>query len=476
VPTNAILVFIRATTISKPALAGTADFMHGMKNMSQDLQVIIGLGVTAVSCARFLTQQNISIAVTDTRQNPPSLAEFKQTYPHVPVSLGQLDENMLAKAVKLIVSPGISVREPAIMRQGTRGIPIVGDIELFAHEARAPVIAITGTNAKSTVTTLVGKMAAMAGLQAQVGGNLGTPALDLLTTPAPQLFVLELSSFQLETTNSLAPRVAALLNVTPDHMDRYANLQEYQLAKQRVYSNCEVAVCNRDDPFTDCGDRYSQRKLQFTLQLPRQDEFGLLNKKGEMYLAFEDQALMPVRELPILGRHYQANALAALAIGYGFGLPMEPMLKTLVEFKGLEHRCQLVRERNSVTWYNDSKGTNVGATLAAVNGLGSEIDGKLILIAGGVGKNADFTPLVPAIAKYVRRTILIGEAASVLAEVLSDRVEICFADSMEEAVVLSDQYALPGDSVLLSPACASFDMFNNFEHRGDVFTKAVQAL
>jgi UDP-N-acetylmuramoylalanine--D-glutamate ligase len=444
--------------------------------MSQDLHVIVGLGATALSCARYLTEQNIPIAIADTRPAPPNLAHFKQMYPGVQTVLGHLDDGLFDKAAKLVVSPGVSIHEPAIARQIARGASVVGDIELFAHVANAPVIAITGTNAKSTVTTLVGKMAEAAGLRTQVGGNLGTPALDLLTTPKPEVYVLELSSFQLETTFSLAPAVATVLNVTPDHMDRYATEQDYRLAKHRVYSQCKIAVCNRDDPATDTDNQYQDRKLQFTLQTPRANEFGLINKNGEMYLAHEDQLLMPVRELPVLGRHYQANALAALAIGYGFGLPMEPMIETLIEFTGLEHRCQLVRERNKVTWYNDSKGTNVGATLAAIDGLGPEISGKLVLIAGGVGKNADFSPLVPAISKYVRTVILIGEASTVLADVLNDRVDIRFADSMEEAIALADEVAIAGDSVLLSPACASFDMFNNFEHRGNVFSEIVQGL
>jgi UDP-N-acetylmuramoylalanine--D-glutamate ligase len=444
--------------------------------MSQDLHVIVGLGATALSCARYLTEQNIPIAMADTRPVPPNLAHFKQMYPEVPTILGHLDDGLFDKAAKLIVSPGVSIHEPAIARQIARGAAVVGDIELFAHVANAPIIAITGTNAKSTVTTLVGLMAQAAGLRTQVGGNLGTPALDLLTTPSPELYVLELSSFQLETTFSLAPAVATVLNVTPDHMDRYATVQDYRLAKHRVYSQCKIAVCNGDDPATDTDSQYKEGKLKFTLQTPRANEFGLINKNGEMYLAHEDQLLMPVRELPVLGRHYQANALAALAIGYGFGLPMEPMIETLIEFTGLEHRCQLVRERNKVTWYNDSKGTNVGATLAAIDGLGPEISGRLVLIAGGVGKNADFSPLVPAISKYVRTVILIGEASTVLAEVLNDRVDIRFADSMDEAIVLADEVALPGDSVLLSPACASFDMFNNFEHRGNVFSEIVQGL
>jgi UDP-N-acetylmuramoylalanine--D-glutamate ligase len=440
-----------------------------------NLHVIVGLGATAVSCARYLTERNIPIALADTRQDPPRLAEFQQSYPNAALSLGKLDDALLDQADTIVISPGLSVQEPAIQRQIKRGIPVIGDIELFAKAANAPVIAITGTNAKSTVTTLVGKMAETAGLHTQVGGNLGIPALDLLTTPAPELYVLELSSFQLETTYSLTPRVATILNVTPDHMDRYASVEDYRLAKQRVYLNCDVAVCNRDDAATDYLNS-SVQKLQFTLQTPRQNEFGLLNKNGKMYLAFEDQALMPIQDLPILGRHYQANALAALALGYGFGLPMDAMLKTLTEFKGLSHRCQLVRERNGIAWYNDSKGTNVGATLAAIDGLGPEIEGKLILIAGGVGKNADFSLLAPSVAQHVKTTILIGEAAQILAQVLGDSAPVQFADSMEEAVSLADQSALPGDSVLLSPACASFDMFKNFEHRGDVFVQVVNKL
>jgi UDP-N-acetylmuramoylalanine--D-glutamate ligase len=446
------------------------------ENMSGNLHVIVGLGVTALSCARYLTEQNIPIAMADTRETPPHLAQFKQAYPNIPMVLGNLNDPLLDTAAKLIVSPGVSVHEPAIARQAARGAVVVGDVELFAQTAKAPVIAITGTNAKSTVTTLVGEMALAAGLQTQIGGNLGVPALDLLIEPNSELFVLELSSFQLETTYSLAPKVAAILNITPDHMDRYETLEDYRAAKQRIFSQCQIAICNRDDPATDAVDQYSERKIQFTLQVPRANEFGLLTLNGKSYLAYEDKALMPVSDLPVLGRHYQANALAALAIGYGFGLPMKPMIETLIDFKGLEHRCQLVRERSNISWYNDSKGTNVGATLAAIEGLGAEISGKLILIAGGVGKNADFSPLVPAISKYVRTVILIGEAAPILAELLTDQADIRFAKSMDEAIAIADQLAIAGDSVLLSPACASFDMFNNFEHRGKVFTEVVQGL
>ncbi len=440
-----------------------------------DLHVVVGLGSSGFSAVRYLIQKGIPVAVTDSRQNPPNLAEFLHEFPNVSISLGKLDETLLAKAAKIVISPGVSLKEPAIAQQISRGTQVVGDIELFAEATNAPVIAITGTNAKSTVTTLVGKMAEAAGVNVQVGGNLGVPALDL-TMAGTELFVLELSSFQLETTYSLAPKVATVLNITPDHMDRYASVKDYADAKHRIYSHAEIAVCNRDDPQTECHDPSVKRKLYFTLNEPKANEFGLLNQHGDAYLAYENQALMPVRELPILGRHYQANALASLALGFGYGLPMQAMLETLIQFKGLPHRCQLVRKRNGVYWYNDSKGTNVGAALAAIDGLGPEIQGKLILIAGGVGKNADFSPMVPAIEKYVKTVVLIGDAAPILAKVIGDRVEIRFAKTMEEAIGLADSVAECNDSVLLSPACASFDMFNNFEHRGEVFAELVAAL
>lgn len=444
--------------------------------MNRDVNVIIGLGATGISCARFLQEHDIPFAVIDTRANPPNLTEFRELFPQIPCITGGMDEHLLAKAERLIVSPGVSLKEPAIARLIEKGVPVIGDIELFAQAVQSSVIAITGTNAKSTVTTLVGEMAVTAGKQVKVGGNLGTPALDLLRQDAAELFVLELSSFQLETTYTLEPMVATVLNVTPDHMDRYANLDEYCQAKQRVYSHAKVAVCNKNDPLTECLNRDVERKLYFTLSEPKDHEFGLIKKGSDFYLAFQNQILMPVRDLPILGRHYQANALAALAIGYGYGLPFAPMLQTLIDFKGLPHRCQLITERNGVRWYNDSKGTNVGATLAAIIGLGSEMEGKLILIAGGVGKSADFSPLVPAIEKYVKKVVLIGEAAQILTEVIGGRVDVVVGKTMADAVELADRAAILGDAVLLSPACASFDMFNNFEHRGNVFTEIVKAL
>lgn len=442
-----------------------------------NLHVVAGLGASGFSCVRYLKEKGLLVAVTDTRTNPPHLAALNTLYPDVIVSLGGLNAELLGRAAAIVLSPGLALTEPSIAEQMKRGRQIIGDIELFAREVNVPVIAITGTNAKSTVTTLVGKMAEAAGYQVQTGGNLGIPALDLLSKkPAADLFVLELSSFQLETTYSLKPRVASILNITPDHLDRYKNFGEYQQAKYRIYHGCHTAVSNRDDELTTCHENINGQKLFFTLNPPRQQEFGLIVKNNTAYLAHENKLLLPVNELPVRGKHYQANALAALAIGKGFGLPLDAMLNVLQEFKGLDHRCQLVRERRGVKWYNDSKGTNVGATQAAVEGLGSEIEGKLIMIMGGAGKNADFKPMVPVLEKYSRHVILIGEAAGDLASAINGRIPITFAQAMEEAVQQADTFAQVHDSVLLSPACASLDMFNNYEHRGRVFTECVLSL
>jgi UDP-N-acetylmuramoylalanine--D-glutamate ligase len=440
------------------------------------LHIIVGLGVTGLSCAHHLYRAGIPFAIMDTRHEPPQLAYFKKTYPHIPLFLGGLDRAILQQASCIVLSPGIPRQTFAIADQVKRGVPVVGDIELFAQAVTAPVIAITGTNAKSTVTTLVGNMAAMAGETVQVGGNLGVPALDLLThDKMTTLFVLELSSFQLELIQSLKPSVATVLNMTPDHMDRYADMTEYQQAKHRIYQHCDIAICNRDDALTEC-QHVLNRKLHFTLNTPRANEFGLLTKHSELYLAYEDRELLSVRELPVMGKHYYANALASLAIGYGFGWSFESMLQVLREFKGLPHRCQFVREWHGVKWYNDSKGTNVGATQAAIEGLGCEMQGKIVLIAGGVGKQADFHSLVNPIERYGRHVVLIGQAAKEIAACLGSRNSFSFAATMEEAVQQAKIAAQIGDAVLLSPACASFDMFNHFEHRGDVFMKIVESM
>ncbi len=435
--------------------------------------IVIGLGVTGFSCVRFLKKHNIPVMVMDTRENPPQLDEFKKQFPDVLCVTGVLDDSVLDDAQEIIVSPGLSLKTPSIARQIEKGKSVIGDIELFARFIQKPVITITGTNAKSTVTTLVGEMAKAAGLNVKVGGNLGIPVLDMCDDNA-DLFVLELSSFQLETTFSLKPLVATILNITPDHMDRYVDLDAYIAAKQRIYRHAEIAVWNRDDFNSFPQDK--QSGISFGLGAPTQNEFGLLKRDDEKYLAFEHESFLNVRELPVIGKYYQANALAALALGHAFGFPMNVMLDVLRTFKGLKDRCEFIAEQNGVRWYNDSKGTNVGATLAAIDGLGSEIKGKLILIAGGVGKNADFSPLLEPVKQYVRKVILIGESTPILASIFKGHVEIDYADSMLSAVAAARDAAVESDCVLLSPACASFDMFKNFEHRGEVFREAVLSL
>jgi len=441
-----------------------------MKN-GKNLTVIIGLGKTGISCIHYLTKKGSNIAVVDSREKPPFLAELKNNFPNIPYFVGNLNSPILDEADELIVSPGISLREPALLKQIKRGIKISGDIELFANAVKAPIIAITGSNGKSTVTTLVGEMAKNAGLQTQVGGNLGIPVLELINDEA-DLYVLELSSFQLETTHSLKAKAATILNISEDHMDRYRDLSEYAAAKHRIFMNCETAIINNDEPMTYENIKLPPKIITFGLNNHLKNDFAFANG----FLIHDHKKLLKNTDLKIRGLHQVSNALAALALGSAINLNEEVMIKTLKEFEGLPHRCQFVATRNGVTWYNDSKGTNVGATRAAIDGLGSDITGQLILIAGGLGKDADFSSLKEPIEKFVKSVILIGKDAKKIEQVLKKCCKITHAASLEEAVKIASHEAMPGDAVLLSPACASFDMFNNFEHRGEVFIKAVYEL
>ena len=318
-------------------------------------------------------------------------------------------------------------------------------------------------------------MAAAAGVAVAVGGNLGTPALDLLDEKAA-LYVLELSSFQLETTDQLNARVATVLNVSEDHMDRYSGIAAYHLAKHRIFRGAEQVVINRDDALSRPLVADQLPCLSFGLSRPDFKGFGLLQQDGESWLAFEFEPLMPTRELKMRGAHNQSNALAALALGHAAGLPMQPMLDTLRNFTGLAHRCQWVGERASVSFYDDSKATNVGAALAAINGLGADVDNKLVLIAGGDGKGADFAPLSESVQRYCRAVVLLGRDADKIAEVLPASLDVTKVNSIESAVAMAAQKAQPGDAVLLSPACASLDMYLSFEERGQLFAAAFREL
>ena len=339
---------------------------------SDQFRIVVGLGKSGMSLVRHLARRGLPFAVVDTRANPPELATLKAEYPDVQVRCGELDVNFLCTASELLVSPGLAVSTPALQEAAARGVKLSGDIELFAREAKAPIVAITGSNAKSTVTTLVGEMAAAAGRTVAVGGNLGTPALDLLADDV-DLYVLEHSSFQLETTEQLNAEVATCLNISEDHMDRYSGLPAYHQAKHRIFRGARQVVVNRDDRLSRPLVGEDVPTWTFGLGKPDFKGFGLFEEKGEKYLAFQFEALMPVRELKMRGAHNQSNALAALALGHAVGLPFGPMLDTLRRFTGLPHRCQWVGERAGVSYYDDSKATNVGAALAAIEGLGADI-------------------------------------------------------------------------------------------------------
>ncbi|WP_339429133.1 UDP-N-acetylmuramoyl-L-alanine--D-glutamate ligase [Pseudomonas taetrolens] len=442
---------------------------------SDHFRIVVGLGKSGMSLVRFLAQQGVSFAVADTRANPPELATLRRDYPQVEVRCGELDVEFLCRADELYVSPGLALATPALQAAAARGVKLSGDIDLFARNAKAPIVAISGSNAKSTVTTLVGEMAAAAGKRVAVGGNLGTPALDLLSDDI-ELYVMELSSFQLETTNQLGAEVATVLNVSEDHMDRYSGLPAYHLAKHRIFRGARQVVVNRQDALTRPLMGEGLPCWTFGLSAPDFKAFGLREENGEKYLAFEFQNLMPVRELKVRGAHNQANALAALALGHAVGLPFDAMLSSLRSFTGLEHRCQWVRELDGVSYYNDSKATNVGAALAAIDGLGSDMDGKLVLIAGGDGKGADFSGLAESVAKYCRAVVLMGRDAPLIAAALGNAIPQVFVNSLDDAIEQSRSLARPGDAVLLSPACASFDMFKNYEERGQLFARAVEVL
>ena len=442
---------------------------------SSQLTVIIGLGATGMSAARFLRKHNQRFLVMDSRVNPPNEEQFKTEFPEIPLVLGALDEDVLLNASEIVISPGMSLKTPELQTAISAGISIVGDIELFSRVVKRPVIAITGSNAKSTVTTLVGEMAKSEGLTPAVGGNIGTPVLELVDDPKFDIFVLELSSFQLETTQSLKAKVATILNVSHDHMDRYDSLANYHQAKQRIYRYAEQIVINRQDVLTHPPLANGVALWSFGNDNSSMNGFGLMNHQGEIYLAYQFKPLLAISELNIKGKHNAVNALAALALGMAAGFDLESMLVTLKVFKGLSHRCEFVSEVAGVTYINDSKATNVGATLAAIDGFSSGAK-NIILIAGGEGKGADFAPLTLAIEKCVRVLVLIGQDAQAIAQIASDVTECCYEKDLLSAVKTAQSLSRDGDVVLLSPACASFDMFSGFEDRGNQFVNCVKGL
>jgi|TARA_B110000967_G_scaffold129243_1_gene132073 UDP-N-acetylmuramoylalanine--D-glutamate ligase len=446
--------------------------------VSDRFSLIIGLGKTGLACAQYFALQGERFQVADSRAQPPFLHQLTSEQPDTPIHLGEFAHDLCLSARQIILSPGVSMQEPALVAAANAGVPIRSDVDVFAQAARSagvPIVAITGSNAKSTVTSLVGQMAKTAGLNVAVGGNLGEPSVSLLANDV-DLYVLELSSFQLESTTGLGATVACVLNVSPDHMDRYDNLMAYHQAKHRVFQACKAAVVNADDALTNPLVPDTVTQTRFSLGDPDVGQFGLRKEGVDEWLAQGLQPLMAVKKMAMSGRHNVANALAALALGQAVGLPMDAMVNTLATFTGLPHRCERVANIGGVDYINDSKGTNLGATVAALEGLGPGLAGKIILIAGGVGKGADFSDLVAPLSRYGKQTLLIGEDAKHIEQALAEKVAFSHAKDMQEAVSLAYQQAVSGDLVLLSPACASFDAYSSFEARGDHFAKLVWAL
>ena len=446
--------------------------------------VIVGLGTTGLSVARYLAKQEQSFAVVDSRETPPCADDLMDMGEVLSAHhFGDFDTSLLTSAKQLIVNPGIAIATPEIQSAQQAGVEVIGDIELFCranqktNQKVRPVIGITGSNGKTTVTTLLDLMAKKSEKKVGTGGNIGVPALDLLSDEETELFVLELSSYQLETTPSLQTLAAVILNVSEDHLDRYGNdIDTYAEAKATIYKNCEHIIYNREDAYST---RFAKQvegsaAISFGLDQAQAGHYGLQIKDGIEYLAKGDELLMPTSEVKQAGRHNLANSLAALALGDIAGLQRSSMLQVLREFGGMEHRTQWLSEINQINFYNDSKGTNVGATFSALSGLA----GKTVLIAGGQGKGADFLPLQSVIKEKARAVVLMGEDAEKIAQIIDDSIPTVFVNSMEEAVTKAYELGNQDeqDNVLLSPACASFDMFENYIKRGLVFIDAVNAL
>ncbi len=443
---------------------------------SDRVRAVVGLGVSGVSCARFLASQNIDFYVIDSREQPPGLEEIKKICPQNKIFLGDLDVLLTLPVTELYVSPGIPLSLPVLSQLSAKGVLMRGDVDLFCDYANAPIVAITGSNAKSTVTTLVTDMLVVSGYKAVAGGNLGAAALDLLSDSV-DYYVLELSSFQLETISSLKAAVATVLNVSEDHMDRYDSLYDYQRVKQRIYKHCRAAVCNKQDILTVPLLPERTPVSTFTTGIPDLKEFGLLSDGDDQWLCRGVERLINSSSIKLKGKHNYSNILAALSILEMLNVPfkLEAITQYLSEFEGLPHRCQTIRKIKGVTYVNDSKGTNVGATIAALEGLGAK-EPNIHLILGGDGKGADFSPLISPVNQFVKHAYLFGADADSLEFVLGAGVSCHRHEDLASIVNAVHSFAQVGDIVLFSPACASFDMYEGYVHRGEHFMHLVRAL
>ena len=468
-------------------------------NLAGKNALVLGLGETGLSMVRFLSRRGARVRVADTRDDPPRLAALGEKVPQAELVLGAYRDESFSGVDLIAISPGVPLATPQVRAAAARGVPVVGDIELFAQAlregnigAQSPppglppqVLAVTGTNGKTTVTSLTGAMCRRGGLATEVAGNISPAALDALlqcedVRHKPEVWVLELSSFQLETTRTLNPVAAAVLNLSEDHLDRYDGMGAYARAKARIFRGEGIQVLNRDDARSMNMAVAGRKQVSFGLDAPsRAEDFGLLRVAGQLWLAQGATPLVAVKELPIAGLHNAANALAALALTRALGESYTPLLAALSDFKGLPHRLEKVAEFDGVAFYDDSKGTNVGSTVAALNGFAelTARGARVVLIAGGEGKGQNFAPLAEPVSRCARSVVLIGRDADQIARALGGSgVALLRAGSMEEAVAQARAQAQPGDVVLLSPACASFDMFRNYPHRGEVFAGCVRKM
>lgn len=432
-------------------------------------KVIIGLGKTGYACAAYFARHDVAFSVMDANPAPAWLDALHELAPGVP--FGKLDADAMCEASELVVSPGVPLALPEIQAAIQAGVLVTGDVAMFGELADAPVVAITGSNGKSTVTALVSEMARQAGVHAGTGGNIGVPCLDLLEQGF-ELYILEVSSYQLETATSLRCKVGTVLSLSPDHQDRYPSLDAYYSTKTAIYANCEIAIVNRDIDY-DLGIPAGTRTISFGAGEPASDhEFGLCKTGGQTWLARGENNLMPVDELPIKGGHNHLNALAALAIGAALDWGISPMLDALRQFPGLPHRCEWVANVDGVDYINDSKATNIGSTLAAIEGLATG-QKAIRLILGGDGKGADFTVLRDTIALNARQLYIYGRDREVIAGQLAGAAPVKVMTRLDQVVSDIKSDARPGELVLFSPACASLDQFKNFEARGDAFKSLV---
>lgn len=451
------------------------------------LQVVVGLGQSGLSVARYLVAQGYQVAITDA-QAAPRLAD--QLPDEIDIrQFGTIDAALLQQATRIIISPGISLATEGVAAARQANVPVVSDIQLFCDACMVPIVAITGSNAKSTVTTLVGQMAIDAGVNVGVGGNIGVPALTLLDNTDIELAVLELSSFQLETVTDLNAQVATVLNMSPDHLDRHGDMLGYHQAKHRIFQGAKSVVINREDALTRPLVADNLPRVSTGIHAPDKNQYGLItDSEGDIYLARGTEKLLSADKLLIKGRHNLLNAQAALALGELAGLPLDSMLDTLQQFTGLEHRCQYVASVANIDYFNDSKGTNIGSTMAAIEGLGAVYapkDGKLLLILGGQGKGQQFGELTPFINQYVSQLLLIGEDSQQIEQHLrtanvSDDVALHQCQSLESAFETIQQVTASSlsqvQAVLLSPACASFDQYSGYAARGEHFSQLVEQL